>query len=176
VVVGKQRRGAVERDFAAFVGARQNALRRSAWLLTGDVGLAEDLVQTALVKSWPHWPRLMSRGGQEAYVRRVMVTTYISWWRRKWRAEVPGLVPDSPGPDGLDAVDLREPVRLALAGLPRRQRAAVVLRFFDDLPEAQVAAALGCSVGTVKSQTSRALARLRALPELRALLPEGAAR
>lgn len=165
-----------EEDFRQFVAARQGQLRRSAWLLTGDASLAEDLVQTALVKSWPHWHKLVNDGAAEAYVRRAMHTTYLSWWRRKWRTELPGPVPDAPERDSYAAVDLSASVRAALISLPARQRAAVVLRYFEDLSELQTAEILGCSVGTVKSQTSRALDKLRAFPGLSEVLTEGAGR
>jgi len=162
----------VEEDFCAFVAGRQTSLRHAAWLLTGDVGLAEDLVQAALVKAWPHWHKLVGTGGAEAYVRKAMLSTYSAWWRRKWRGEVPGRVPEvgSVSPD----LDLTASVRTAMLGLPPKQRAAVVLRYFVDLTEAQTAEALGCSVGNVKSQTSRALDKLRAHPGLADLLVEGA--
>jgi RNA polymerase sigma-70 factor (sigma-E family) len=164
----------VDADFCAFVEGRQASLRHAAWLLTGDLGLAEDLVQVALVKSWPHWPKLVGSGGAEAYVRRVLVTTYSSWWRRKWRREVPGHVPEVAGRDEVSQVAISTSVRSALLALPPRQRAAVVLRYFEDLTEAQTAEALRCSVGNVKSQTSRALDKLRAFPGLAELLVEGA--
>ena len=149
-------------DFRDFVRARQSALWRSAVLLTGDAALAEDLVQTALLKCWPRWRRVAAGAGPEAYVRRVMLTTYISWRRRSWRREIPhGVVPDVAVQMGVAAGDVADVVRTALLRLPARQRAAVVLRYFDDLSERETAAVLGCSVGTVKSQTARGLARLR---------------
>lgn len=155
-----------EEDFRAFVAARQAALRRSAGLLTGDAASAEDLVQTALIKCWPRWPALMQRGTTEAYVRRVIVTTHVSARRRRWRAEVPSeVVPDRAAAETADE-DLVLSVRQALQDLPARQRAAVVLRYFDDLTEQQTALVLGCAVGTVKSQTAKALARLRDNPGL----------
>jgi RNA polymerase sigma-70 factor (sigma-E family) len=165
-----------DQDFVCFVASRQAALRRAAWLLTGDEDLAEDLVQTALIKVWPRWAKISAAGAADAYVRRVLVTTYFSWWRRKWRSEVPGAVPELAGVDQTDAVDLSHAVRAALLSLPRRQRVAVVLRYYEDLSEQQTAVALGCSVGTVKSQTSRALARLRTYPGLTDILIEGADR
>jgi RNA polymerase sigma-70 factor (sigma-E family) len=151
-------------SFEAFVAARSAALLRTAVLLTGDRHLAEDLVQTALARTWPRWSRLDTN--PEAYVRRTLVNTYASWWRRRWNGETPtDALPDRAQPAGADA-DAAYDLRQALTGLPRRQRAVVVLRYFDDLTEAQVAAALGCSVGTVKSQTSKALAKLRVDPAL----------
>lgn len=151
--------------FDGFVSARGSALWRSAWLLTGDRQLAEDLVQTALAKSWGAFDRV-GVDRFEAYVRRVMFTTYVSWWRRKWRGERPtGDLPETAihQPD----TDSRNDLLAALASLPRGQRAVVVLRYFEDLTEAQAAGVLGISIGTVKSQCSRALTALRSSPHLR---------
>ncbi|MBZ5740907.1 SigE family RNA polymerase sigma factor [Nocardioides mangrovi] len=149
--------------FEEFVAARSTALWRSAYLLTGDPHRAEDLLQTALVKAWRRWDRISRKEAVEAYVRAAMVTTYTDWWRRRWNGEVPtGELPETPVAAG--SPEVRRDVLVALAQLPRGQRAVVVLRFFDDLTEAQTAAALGVSVGTVKSQTSRALVTLRTSP------------
>jgi RNA polymerase sigma-70 factor (sigma-E family) len=153
--------------FGQFVAARSPALLRSAWLLTGDEALAEDLVQTVLARVWPRWDRIYrSDSSAEAYVRRAMVTTYANWWRRRWRAEQPtARVPEHPVPaDRYAEADDRSEVRRALAVLPPRQRAVIVLRYYEDLTETQTAGVLGCSVGTVKSQTSKALAKLREQP------------
>jgi RNA polymerase sigma-70 factor (sigma-E family) len=150
-------------EFGQYVAARSAALLRTATLLTGDRVLAEDLVQTALARTYLAWSRIRDREAVDAYTRRVLVTTYATWWRRKWRGEVPaGRLPDRPGPDPYGQVDAGVALRAALARLPRRMRAAVVLRYWDDLPVAEVAALLGCSAGTVASQASRGLARLRA--------------
>jgi RNA polymerase sigma-70 factor (sigma-E family) len=154
--------------FEDFVEARGAALLRTAWFLTGDHQKAEDLVQTALAKAWLHWGSIDrdGTGSHVAYVRRVMVTTYAAWWRRRWNAEQPyAVLPDSAAWRD-DDTDLRHDVLAALARLPRGQRAVVVLRYFDDLTEAQTAQVLDCSVGTVKSQTARALAVLRRSPLL----------
>jgi RNA polymerase sigma-70 factor (sigma-E family) len=151
-------------DFAKFVDQRQRALLRSAWLLTGDWALAEDLVQTALARTWLRWARVRRRDDPEIYVRRVLVSTWVNWSRRKWRGERPREeLPDGPAPGDLatEAV-ARVAVRGALGSLTDRQRAVLVLRVFDDLTEAQTAQILGCAVGTVKSTMSQALARLRA--------------
>ena len=149
--------------FDVMVDAHGRALLRTAFLLTGDPHLAHDLLQTALVKTWTRWGSIRDDEAGPAYVRAVMVTTNVAWWRRKWRAEVPTYdLPDQAGADAYDGVHARDEIGRALAGLTPRQRAAVVLRFYEDLPEAEVAAILGCSVGTVKSTTSRALATLRA--------------
>lgn len=146
--------------FEEYVAARGRALWRIAWLLTGDAHKAEDLVQTALVKCWRRWDTIAGDGSVDGYVRRAMVTTYTDWWRRKWTGEVPTeVVPERVAADPDLAV--RQDVVAALGRLPRGQRAVVVLRFYEDLTEAQTAAALGITVGTVKSQTARALKALR---------------
>lgn len=121
-------------DFRRFVVARQRALLRTAWLLTGDWATAEDLVQTALMRAWPHWERISADNRADAYVRRVMVNKSLELG--------------------------------AVRSLPPRQRATIVLRYFDDVSEADTAAAMGCSVGTVKSQSAKALATLRRHPGL----------
>ena len=149
--------------FDAMVDAHGRALLRTAFLLTGDAHLAHDLLQTALVKTWTRWGTIRDVESAPAYVRAVMATTSVAWWRRRWRAEVPTYdLPDSPGADVYADVHRRDEIGRALAGLTPRQRATVVLRYYEDLSEAEVAATLGCSVGTVKSTTSRALATLRA--------------
>lgn len=151
--------------FEAFVAARGDALWRSAWLLTGDHQLAEDLVQTALAKSWPSFDRV-GADRFEPYVRRVLFTTYASWWRRKWRGERPTETLPETRADAADP-DARNDLLAALARLPQGQRAVVVLRYFEDLTEQQTADLLGVSVGTVKSQCSRAISALRSSPHLR---------
>jgi RNA polymerase sigma-70 factor (sigma-E family) len=158
--------------FAQFVEARERALQRTAWLLTGDWGLAEDLVQTALVRTWPRWERIRRRDDPEVYVRRVLVNTWATWARRRSRGEhATQSVPDGPAPGDIAAeVAVRMAIRSALASLTARQRAVLVLRVFDDLSEAQVAAVLGCAVGTVKSTTSQALAKLRSDARLMELM------
>jgi RNA polymerase sigma-70 factor (sigma-E family) len=148
--------------FDEFVAARSGALLRTAYLLTHDHGRAEDLLQTALTKAWFSWSRVDS---PEAYVRRIMVNTYASWWRRRWNGEhatdeVPERSAQASDQDG--AADLWT----ALGNLPRRMRAVVVLRYFEDLTETETAALLGVSVGTVKSQTAKAFAKLRIDPAL----------
>ena len=155
-------------DFAQFIVAREQALRRTAWLLTGDWGLAEDLVQTALVRAWPRWERINRRDDPEVYVRRVMINTWTTWSRRRWRGEKasPAVADAAASGDVAAEVAMRVALRDVLATLTGRQRAVLVLRVYDDLPEAQVAQILNCSVGTVKSTLSRALARLRDDPRL----------
>lgn len=162
-----------EDDFRQFVVTRQRLLLRTAWLLTGDWQGAEDLVQTALVRAWPHWRRVGGGPGADAYVRKIMVNTSLDWRRRRWHGEIPTeRLPDHAAPGSPDA-DVQQVLLAALRDLPPRQRAVVVLRFFDDLTEAGTAAALGCSVGTVKSQTFKALAALRRHPRLADLELEG---
>lgn len=147
--------------FVEFVRQRSPDLLRSAWLLTGDWHAAHDLVQSALEKTWPRWGRRID--SPEAYVRRVMLTTYLSWRRRRWNGEVPTAdVPEHDSPD--DEIELRHDLLGALAGLTPRQRAVLVLRYFEDLSEAESAAVLGCSVGTVKAHASRGIAVLRSTP------------
>ncbi len=150
-------------DFDAFVAARSQALLRTAWLLTGDQGAAEDLVQTALINTWRRWGRVGGMLHVEAYVRRVVVTTFLRERRRhRVRETLMDQLPDVATFDAGDSID----VRRALADLPRAQRAVLVLRFYEDWTEAQTADLLGIGVGTVKSHTARALARLRTTPVL----------
>jgi len=152
--------------FEEFVASRGRDLWRTAWLLTGDSHKAEDLVQTTLAKCWGRWPSIARDGSPEAYVRRAMLNTYTDWWRRRWNGERPTeLLPESATRDDA-SVDARRDTIAALARLPRGQRAVLVLRFYEDLTEAQTAEVLGISVGTVKSQTSRALSALRSSPIL----------
>lgn len=159
-----------DQEFSKFAVEHRDALLRTAFLLTGDRGLAEDLVQTALVKAYLAWGRIRSRDAAGAYTRRIMVTTAISWRRRRWwRAERPSAVGsvETQGIDPQDGAALgdlvtdRAWVWDAVQSLPPRQRAVVVLRFYTDLTEQQTAEAMECSVGTVKSQTHDALATLR---------------
>jgi RNA polymerase sigma-70 factor (sigma-E family) len=162
--------GGVDEEFAAYVRERGDHHLRVAVLLTGDWHAAEDLVQASLVKLYRVWPRLAAGadlgagpGGVDAYLRRVMVNTQRSWWRARWRREVPA----AQLPEGIGGDDIAERqavgalVRQALAGLSRRQRAVLVLRYCEDLPEAEVAELLGCSVGTVKTHAHRGMATLR---------------
>jgi RNA polymerase sigma-70 factor (sigma-E family) len=150
-------------EFDAFVASRSAPLLKAAWLLSGDWQRAEDLLQTALAKSYLAWRRI-EPGREEAYVRRVLMTTYVTWWRRAWRGEQPAATPpDVERPSGdEERVDLRLALLGALGELSRGQRATVVLRYYCDLSEAETAEVLGCSVGTVKSQAAKGLARMRA--------------
>ena len=157
--------------FNAFVRSRTSALLRSAYLLTGDQHLAEDLVQSALARTHRAWSRVHMTGNAEAYTRTAMYHLQISRWRR--RRVIEAYRGDSPvdgvatQPDHAELTALRLSLRAALGQLTTRQRAVVVLRFFDDFSEAQAAETLGVTVGTIKSQTAKALARLRSTtPEL----------
>jgi RNA polymerase sigma-70 factor (sigma-E family) len=154
-------------DFAEFVAQRSAGLLRSAWLLTGDAGRAEDLLQTALAAAWPRWSRI-SDGNPEAYVRRILFSTFLSWRRRRWRFEVPSAAPPEVGArdDVAGESAERDAVRRALAGLTRQQRAVVVLRYVEDLSVAETAQLLGCSTGNVRVQASKALAALRLNPHM----------
>jgi RNA polymerase sigma-70 factor (sigma-E family) len=160
-------------DFCDWAASRQDRLLRAAYLMTGDRQLAEDLVQEAFIKVAMRWKKI-GRENPDGYVRRVLYHDSVSWWRR--RHEVPvermadGAVPVDP-----DAVDRVLAVRTALAALTAKQRAVVVLRYFDDLSEREVADVLNVSVGTIKSQTFAALARLRRnAPQLREFVaPQG---
>lgn len=150
-------------DFEQFVAARSAALLRTSYLLTRDHAQAEDLLQTALTKGYLAWGRI--DGDPEPYVRRILVNTFASWWRRRWNGEVATeALPEASHHD--ERAGERQDLWAALGRLPRRMRAVVVLRYFEDLTEAQTADLLGISVGTVKSQASKALAHLRIDPSL----------
>ncbi|WP_323791066.1 SigE family RNA polymerase sigma factor [Nocardioides sp.] len=149
----------VERvGFDDFVRARRGALLRTAYLLTGEHADAEDLVQSALIKSVPHWRKISDN--PEPYVRRILARESVSRWRRRRWREVSSDVLPEPALHDPD-VAAREDLRRALAGLAPRQRAVIVLRYFEDLSEAETAEALHIGVGTVKSQTRDALRVLR---------------
>jgi RNA polymerase sigma-70 factor (sigma-E family) len=148
--------------FTEFVEARSASLFRTAYLVAGDHQLAQDLLQEALVKTLIAWPRLRDRDNLDAYTRRIVVTTAISWRRRRSFHERPSdRLPERAGVDPADAVVTHDAVVAALLTVPPRQRAAIVLRYYSDLTEAQTAEAMGCSVGAVKSQVSAGLRRLR---------------
>jgi len=152
----------IEEQFRAFVAARSPALLRTAYLLTGDWGIAEDLLQTALTKTYLAWLRLGVIESVEPYARRVLVTTATSWWRRRWHRERPtAVLPDREATDGVDERAERDLLWRFVQGLPNRQRAVLVLRFYEDQTEAETARLLRVSVGTVKSQCARALSTLR---------------
>ncbi len=150
-------------DFSAYMSARQPALYRTAYLLVGDHAGAEDLLQNAFAKLYLSWDRIRDRGALDGYVRRIMVNEHNSLWRRAWkRREHPAdTVPDTGTQDTYDD-GMGGVLWSFIQTLPPRQRSVVVLRYYEQLSEAETAAVLGISVGTVKSQTSRALAGLRA--------------
>ena len=154
-----------QQDVSAFtdlVTTRSGALFRTAYLVVGDHHLAQDLLQEALVKAYAAWPKLRDPSKAEAYVRRTIVTTATSWRRRRSFHERPvDTVPELPRDDATEQVAVQDAVWAELRALPPRQRAALVLRFYEDLTEAQTAEAMGCSIGTVKSQVSEALTKLR---------------
>ncbi|HEX7745134.1 MAG TPA: SigE family RNA polymerase sigma factor, partial [Micromonosporaceae bacterium] len=152
----------LEEEFREFVAARSFALLRTAYLLCGDWTTAEDLLQTALTKTYLAWKRLGEIGAVEPYARRVLVNTATSWWRRRWHGERPTeVLPERAAPDRIDEQVERDALWRHVRALPARQRAVLVLRFYEDLSETQTAALLNISTGTVKSQTFRALNTLR---------------
>jgi RNA polymerase sigma-70 factor (sigma-E family) len=151
-----------DEDFSSYMHARQPSLLRTAYLLTGDRHTAEDLVQTAFAKLYLSWDKVNDRGSLDGYVRRILVNEHNSLWRRAWkrRETTTDEVPDRPHhdvPDSGAGADLWALVQT----LPTKARAVVVLRYYEELSEAETAETLGISIGTVKSQASRALAALR---------------
>lgn len=154
---------AAQADFASWMAARQGRLLRTAYLLTGDVHAAEDLVQTALAKLYLAWDRVSDAPSIDAYARKIMVNEHTSMWRRLWRhREVVTDTSDHEVPVSAEEYDgVGTALWTAVRALPERQRAVVVLRYYEQLSERETADALGVSVGTVKSQASRALATLR---------------
>lgn len=159
--------------FSQFVAARSNALHRTAFLLVGDRGLAQDVLQEALTKTWAAWGRIREPAKAEAYCRRVLTHTAISWYRRKsWAGERPSEeLPELSSGSHEHHVTESDQLRRALQSLPPRQRAAVVCRFYDDLSEAETARVMGCAIGTVKSQVNAGLKRLRTLLPEASLAP-----
>jgi RNA polymerase sigma-70 factor (sigma-E family) len=152
-------------EFRAFAADRSLRLHQSAYLLCGDWHLAHDLVQETLVNVYRHWSRVRQADSPDAYVRRILINEARDRWRRRDRA-VPvadvGADPTVPAvPDATDDIARRDGLLRALVELPYQQRATVVLRYLEDLSQAETAQVLGCSEGTVKSQSSRALATLR---------------
>jgi RNA polymerase sigma-70 factor (sigma-E family) len=167
---GRAGRPAVTRDtagFCEFVASRQPAMLRTAYLITGNRADAEDLVQAVLAKTFQAWDRIEDPDALDGYVHRAMVNTQISWWRRRRVAEYPtDELPDRAAVDPPAGSDWEETLRRAVDRLPQRMRAAVLLRYYEDLTEAEIARALGVTPGTVKSTVSRAMAKLRADSEL----------
>lgn len=151
---------AADAEFAELFAARAAAVRRTAYLMCGDWHRAEDLAQTAFAKLYAAWPRLRATGAAEAYLRRTLTSTYLDDSKRRWHGErATETLPETMTSTGAD--DERVVLLAALAQVPPRQRACVVLRFFDDLSVQDTAAALHCTAGTVKSNTSRGLDALR---------------
>ncbi|MEU7892919.1 SigE family RNA polymerase sigma factor [Nonomuraea sp. NPDC049152] len=154
-------------SFREFVAAHQQALMRTAYLLAGDAPQAEDLLQSVLLKVLGRWSRLSRIEHPEAYARKALVNQYISWRRRRVTTEFLTAEPPDRPYSSEDSTVARLVMRQALMRLPPRQRAVIVLRYYEDRTERETAELLNCSLGTVKSQTHYALARLRALaPEL----------
>ena len=154
----------VEDEFREFVTERSNALLRTAYLLAGDWATAEDLLQISLTKTFLAWKRLGHLEAVEPYTRKVLVNTATSWWRRRWHGEKPTeVLPERVTADGLDERLERDALWRHVRELPARQRAVLVLRFYEDCDVAETARLIGCTEGTVKSQTARGLARLREL-------------
>ncbi|MCX4753821.1 SigE family RNA polymerase sigma factor [Kitasatospora purpeofusca] len=153
-------------DFNAFVTGAWPRLMRTAFLLTGDRYLAEDVVQTALERTYAAWGRVTKADEPYAYVRRIVINEHARRFRRRVPEQLVTAVPERSGPDGFARLDERAALLEALGTLPPGQRQAVVLRYWEDLSESQAAAAMGCSVGTVKSQASKGIAKLRELSSL----------
>jgi RNA polymerase sigma-70 factor (sigma-E family) len=163
-------------DFADFVRRRSTPMLRTAWLLTGgDWALAEDLAQAAFSEVWRHWPRVSVMDAPEAYAHKVMLNTFLSWRRRRWTTEISTerIVVSRATTGGFATVDMREVLRHALGQLTAKQRAVIALRYFEDRSEAETAAIMGCTVGTIKSQASRAIAKLRKQPGLADVMTGG---
>jgi RNA polymerase sigma-70 factor (sigma-E family) len=160
-----------EGAFRAFAFTRRPSLRRTAFLLCGDWHQADDLVQTALVKLYVAWPRVRSQDQPDAYAHRILVRCFLDERRRPWRRESPVEVLDDVKAAAHPTEELLD-LRAALARLPRRQRATLLMRYWLDASVAQTAEALGCSEGTVKSQTARAMSTLRELLGDHALVTE----
>ncbi|MFC5265873.1 SigE family RNA polymerase sigma factor [Kribbella qitaiheensis] len=165
-------KAADERGFREFVSSRRPALLRTAYLLCGDWHRAEDVVSTAIVKLYVAWRRVACADNPDAYARQVVVRTWLDEARRPWRRELPvEMLPDRPldhTDTAADATVRRADLRLLLAKMPARQRAVLVLRFYDDLSVERTAEILGCTRGAVMTLTSRALETIRGL------LPDGA--
>ncbi|MCP2338004.1 SigE family RNA polymerase sigma factor [Actinomadura rupiterrae] len=160
-------------EFRAYVAARGPVMLRAAMRLTGDRAEAEDLLQAALAKTYLAWDRIHDRDAVDGYVRRAMVNTQISWWRRRKLDVYPtDELPDLPVDDHTRRSEMQDALGRALRRLPARQRAAVVLRYYEDMPETEIAEILGVSVGTVKSTVSRAMAKLRDDAGLEADFPQ----
>jgi RNA polymerase sigma-70 factor (sigma-E family) len=151
-----------DEEFREYVVARGPALLRVAYQLTGQPADAEDLLQAALTKTYLAWEKINDRAALDGYVRRAMVNINISWWRRRKLEEYPAeCLPETPAGDVPSPGEIHELLEEALDRLPARQRTAIVLRYYEDMSEPEIAKALGVSIGTVKSTVSRAMAKLR---------------
>lgn len=163
-----------DEEFVQFVAARRSRLFRTAFLLCGDRFAAEDLVQQTLERSFVAWHRVSRADEPDAYVRRIMINEHARKFHRRGREALVTEVPEPRQSPVGDWAETRSALLTALAALPPRQRQTVVLRYVEDLSETQTAAAMGCSVGTVKSQAARGIARLRLTPSLGGLSTAGA--
>lgn len=154
----------VDEEFSGYVATHRKALMRTAYLLSGDHHAAEDLVQGALAKAYASWRRIREKGSTDAYVRRVLINEHLGVWRRAWRRleHSTDQVPErsTPPPD-VEGHDLKERLWNVIQTLSPRQRAVIVLRYYEDLSDADIATVLGWPVGTVKSTNARSLAKLR---------------
>jgi RNA polymerase sigma-70 factor (sigma-E family) len=160
-------------SFQDYVASRGHALARMAYLLTGSHTDAEDLVQAALAKAYARWPHISSLDSPDAYVRRILANQHVSWWRSRRRERLTDTTPEIVVSDGAASHATSDLLREGVRSLPPKQRAAIVFRYYEDLDDAAIADALGCSVGTVRSQISRALASLRERCELVDLITTG---
>lgn len=165
-----------EQEFVDFATASRPRLRRTAFLVCGDWEHASDIVQEAMIRVYVAWPRIERKGGLNAFARRCVVNVAIDRSRRRSSTEMPSEHASMDRAHGADdhGIAAREALMGALRDLPPRQRACVVLRYFEDLSIAETAQVLRCSEGTVKSQTSRALAALRTHDHITELVTEGA--
>jgi len=153
-----------DEEFGEFMRDRASLLHQSAYLLCGDWHLAHDLVQDTLVKAYQHWPRVRQADSPDAYVRRILLNEVRGRWRRRERAVPVSRFPEGRepvAPDAIDELTRRAGLLQALLALPLRQRATIILRYLEGMSERETAAALGCSEGTVKSQSARALGTLK---------------
>jgi RNA polymerase sigma-70 factor (sigma-E family) len=160
-------------SFQEYVASRGHALARTAYLLSGSHTDADDLVQAALAKAYARWTHIATLDSPDAYVRRILANQHVSWWRSRRRERLVDRPPEVAIADATTAYATADLVRQVVRSLPPRQRAAIVFRYFDDLDDAAIAAALGCSVATVRSQISRALATLRERCDLADLIATG---
>jgi RNA polymerase sigma-70 factor (sigma-E family) len=160
-------------SFCDYVASRGHALTRMAYLLTGSQTDAEDLVQAALAKAYARWPHISTLASPDAYVRRILANQHVSWWRSRRRERLTDQTPEVVVADQSASRATSDVLRDGVRSLPPRQRAAIVFRYYEDLDDAAIADALGCSVGTVRSQISRALASLRERCELVDLITTG---